>query len=115
MSVASCDEDETKCGAICVELESDAATAPGIWYLTHLTTPSMRVAGVQEVIVCTPRGLSGEISPLVLAAAEVAGVDRLFGIGGVQAIAAMAYGTETIRAVDRRPAPPENDRRGPLT
>jgi histidinol dehydrogenase len=66
-----------------------------------MTAVPARVAGVQEIIVCTPRGLDGEISPLVLAAAEVAGVDRVFGIGGVQAIAAMAYGSETVPHVDK--------------
>jgi histidinol dehydrogenase len=60
-----------------------------------------RVAGVQEIIVCTPAGADGEISPLVLAAAEVAGIDRLFSIGGAQAIGAMAYGTETVPHVDK--------------
>ena len=66
-----------------------------------MTAVPARVAGVQEIIVCTPRGPSGEISPLVLAAAEVAGVDRVFRIGGAQAIAAMAYGTETVPHVDK--------------
>ncbi len=59
-----------------------------------------RVAGVGEIImtVPTPRG---EVNPWVLAAASVAGVDRVFRIGGAQAIAAMAYGTQTIPAVDK--------------
>ena len=59
-----------------------------------------RVAGVEEVVVCTPPGPSGTPSPVVLAAADVAGVDRVFAVGGAQAIAAMAYGTETVPAVD---------------
>ena len=66
-----------------------------------MTAVPARVAGVQEIIVCTPGGPNGEISPLVLAAAEVAGVDRIFRIGGVQAIAAMAFGTETVPHVDK--------------
>ena len=66
-----------------------------------MTAVPARVAGVQEIIVCTPGGQNGEISPLVLAAAEVAGVDRIFRIGGVQAIAAMAFGTETVPHVDK--------------
>jgi histidinol dehydrogenase len=59
-----------------------------------------KVAGVAEVImvVPTPRG---ERNPLVLAAAHIAGVDRVFGIGGAQAVAALAYGTETVPAVDK--------------
>jgi histidinol dehydrogenase len=55
-----------------------------------------RVAGVREVIVCSPRP-----SPALLAAAKLAGVDRVFAIGGAGAIAAMAYGTETIPRVDK--------------
>ncbi len=66
-----------------------------------MTAVPARVAGVQEIIVCTPGGSNREISPLVLAAAEVAGVDRVFRIGGVQAIAAMAFGTETVPHVDK--------------
>jgi histidinol dehydrogenase len=66
-----------------------------------MTAVPARVAGVQEIIVCTPGGPNSEISPLVLAAAEVAGVDRVFRIGGVQAIAAMAFGTETVPHVDK--------------
>jgi histidinol dehydrogenase len=60
-----------------------------------------RVAGVREVVVCTPPESSGLPSPLVLAAAELAEVDRVFAVGGAGAIAAMAFGTETIPRVDR--------------
>lgn len=59
-----------------------------------------RVAGVGEVIMVVPAP-TGNISEMVLAAAAVAGVDRLFTIGGAQAIAALAYGTETVPAVDK--------------
>ena len=58
-----------------------------------------RVAGVKEVIMCVPTP-RGEICPAVLAAAKIAGVDRIFRIGGAQAIAAMTYGTETVPKVD---------------
>lgn len=60
-----------------------------------------RVAGVQEVILCTPPQQNGTISPSVLIAAREAGVSRVFKVGGAQAIAAMAYGTETIPAVEK--------------
>jgi histidinol dehydrogenase len=60
-----------------------------------------RVAGVREIILCSPPGPSGLPSQVVLAAAELAGVDRVFAIGGAGAIAAMAYGTETVPRVDR--------------
>jgi histidinol dehydrogenase len=59
------------------------------------------VAGVEEIIICSPPGPDGRVSPLILAAAEVAGADRLFQIGGAQAIAALAYGTETVPHVDK--------------
>ena len=59
-----------------------------------------RVAGVREVVMAAPAP-TGTINSMVLAAAAVAGVDRLFTIGGAQAIAALAYGTETIPAVDK--------------
>ncbi len=60
-----------------------------------------RVAGVQEVIVCSPPDASGLPSAVLLAAAAIAGVDRVFAVGGAGAIAAMAYGTASIPAVDR--------------
>jgi histidinol dehydrogenase len=60
-----------------------------------------RVAGVSEIIVCAPPNRDGAISPLILAAAEIAGVSRVFKVGGAQAIGAMAYGTASIPAVDK--------------
>lgn len=60
-----------------------------------------RVAGVGEVIVCSPPGPDGLPSAVVMAAAMLAGADRLFAVGGAGAIAAMAYGTATIPVVDR--------------
>ncbi|HET8770275.1 MAG TPA: histidinol dehydrogenase [Gemmatimonadaceae bacterium] len=60
-----------------------------------------RVAGVSEIIVCSPPASDGRPSPVVLAAAALAGADRLFAVGGAGAVAAMAYGTPTIPSVDR--------------
>jgi histidinol dehydrogenase len=60
-----------------------------------------RVAGVREIVVCTPPGPTGAPSAAVLAACALAGVDRVFAVGGAGAIAAMAYGTESIPQVDR--------------
>jgi histidinol dehydrogenase len=60
-----------------------------------------RVAGVSEIIVCSPPQKHGYPAAVVLAACELAGVDRIFAIGGAGAIAAMAYGTETVPVVDR--------------
>lgn len=58
-----------------------------------------KIAGVDELILCTPPGKNGKIAPPILAAAHVAGVDRIFKCGGAQAIAAMAYGTESVPRV----------------
>lgn len=66
-----------------------------------MTAVPARVAGVREVVVCAPPSGNGKVSPLILAAAAVAGVDRLFQIGGAQAIAALAYGTATVPHVDK--------------
>lgn len=66
-----------------------------------MTAVPARVAGVDEVIVCTPPGEAGRVPEVTLAAAHLAGVDRLFAVGGAQAIGAMAYGTETIPPVDK--------------
>lgn len=60
-----------------------------------------RLAGCPEVIMCTPASGSHPISPEILYAARVAGVDRIYKVGGAQAIAAMAYGTESIARVDK--------------
>ncbi len=60
-----------------------------------------RVAGVDEVVVCSPPGPDGRPSALVMAAAAVAGADRLFALGGAGAIAALAYGTESVPGVER--------------
>ncbi|MBQ3816874.1 MAG: histidinol dehydrogenase [Clostridia bacterium] len=60
-----------------------------------------KVAGCKEVVMVTPPGKDGKINPAILAAASVAGVDKIFKVGGAQAIAALAYGTESIPAVDK--------------
>jgi len=66
-----------------------------------MTVVPARVAGVEEVIIVTPPDSHGDVSPVILAAADIAGVDRVFSVGGAQAIAALAYGTETVPAVDK--------------
>ncbi len=60
-----------------------------------------RIAGCREVILCTPCGRDGRIAPEILYAADLCGVDRVFALGGAQAVAAMAYGTESIPRVDK--------------
>ncbi|NLO39999.1 MAG: histidinol dehydrogenase [Ruminiclostridium sp.] len=64
-----------------------------------------KVAGVSEIILCTPPGKNGLPNPVTLACAAVAGVDRVFAIGGAQAVAAMAYGTQTVPRVDKITGP----------
>ena len=60
-----------------------------------------KIAGCREVIMVTPPGRDGKINPVILAAASVAGVDRIFKLGGAQAVAALAYGTESVPRVDK--------------
>jgi histidinol dehydrogenase len=60
-----------------------------------------RAAGVGRIIMCTPPDQSGNVDPVILAAASIAGVDEIYRVGGAQAIAAMAYGTDTVPAADK--------------
>ena len=60
-----------------------------------------KIAGVPEVVMVTPPNAEGKINPYILAAAYVAGVDKIFKVGGAQAVAALAYGTESIPRVDK--------------
>ena len=60
-----------------------------------------KLAGCAEIILCTPCARDGKVNAAILAAAHIAGVDRIFKVGGAQAIAAMAFGTETIPRVDK--------------
>ena len=60
-----------------------------------------KVAGVEQIIMCTPPGMDGKVYPTTLVAAKEAGVDVIYKVGGAQAIAAMAYGTESIPKVDK--------------
>lgn len=66
-----------------------------------MTVIPAKVAGVEEIICCTPPGPDGTVQDMVLAAAYLAGADKVYRVGGAQAIAAMAYGTETIPAVNK--------------
>ncbi|MBQ9976861.1 MAG: histidinol dehydrogenase [Clostridia bacterium] len=60
-----------------------------------------KLAGCREVVMTTPPAKDGKVNPVILAAASVAGIDRIFKVGGAQAIAALAYGTETVPKVDK--------------
>ena len=60
-----------------------------------------KIAGCPEIVMVTPPSAGGKVNPVILAAARIAGVDRIFKVGGSQAIAALAYGTETVPKVDK--------------
>ena len=60
-----------------------------------------KIAGCKQTVMVTPPGKDGKVNPAILAAADVAGVDRIFKVGGAQAVAALAYGTESIPQVDK--------------
>ncbi len=60
-----------------------------------------KIAGCSEICITTPPSCDGKVNPVILAAAKIAGVDRIFKIGGAQAVAALAYGTETVPKVDK--------------
>lgn len=98
---------ETRPGVTCwqksvaiekVGLYIPGGTAPLFSTVLMLATPA-RIAGCREIVLCTPPNREGKIHPAILCAARVAGVSRIFKIGGVQAIGAMAYGTESVPKV----------------
>lgn len=81
-----------------VGLYVPGGTAPLFSTVLMLATPA-KIAGCREIVICTPPGRDGRVHPAILCAARVAGVNRIFKAGGVQAIGAMAYGTESIPKV----------------
>ena len=102
-------EVETMPGVRCVQravaigragLYIPGGNAPLFSTVLMLALPA-RIAGCREVILCTPCGRDGRIAPEILYAADLCGVDRVFALGGAQAVAAMAYGTESIPRVDK--------------
>ena len=102
-------EVETMPGVRCVQravaigragLYIPGGKAPLFSTVLMLALPA-RIAGCREVILCTPCGRDGRIAPEILYAADLCGVDRVFALGGAQAVAAMAYGTESILRVDK--------------
>lgn len=81
-----------------VGLYIPGGTAPLFSTVLMLAVPA-RIAGCREIVLCTPPGRDGKVHPAVLFAAKVAGVSKIFKAGGIQAIAAMAYGTESVPKV----------------
>ena len=100
---------ETTAGVTCwrksvaiekVGLYIPGGTAPLFSTLLMLGIPAM-LAGCKEIVVCTPPDKTGSINPVILYAAQLIGIKKIYKIGGVQAIAAMAYGTETVLKVSK--------------
>jgi len=98
---------ETQPGVVCwqksvaiekVGLYIPGGTAPLFSTVLMLATPA-KIAGCKEIVLCTPPDRQGNVNPAILVAARVAGVSKIFKIGGVQAIGAMAYGTESVPKV----------------
>ncbi len=81
-----------------VGLYIPGGTAPLFSTVLMLATPA-KIAGCREIVLCTPPGKDGKVNPAILAAAQIAGVSKIFKTGGVQAIGGMAYGTESIPKV----------------
>jgi histidinol dehydrogenase len=81
-----------------VGLYIPGGTAPLFSTVLMLATPA-KIAGCKEIILCTPPDKEGKVNPAILVAARIAGVNKIFKAGGVQAIGAMAYGTETVPKV----------------
>lgn len=81
-----------------VGLYIPGGTAPLFSTVLMLTVPA-RIAGCKEIVLCTPPDREGKVHPAILFAAETAGVSKIFKAGGIQAIAAMAYGTESVPKV----------------
>lgn len=98
-------EDGTMLGQLVRPLEKvglyvPGGTAPLISSVLMTAVPA-KVAGVEKLIMCTPPSQDGSINPAILVAAREAGVDEVYRAGGAQAVAAMAYGTQTIPSVDK--------------
>ncbi|EMS70997.1 histidinol dehydrogenase [Ruminiclostridium cellobioparum] len=98
-------EDGTVLGQLVRPLEKvglyvPGGTAPLISSVLMTAVPA-KVAGVSRIIMCTPPSRDGSVNPAILVAAREAGIDQVFRVGGAQAVGAMAYGTESIPAVDK--------------
>ncbi len=83
-----------------VGLYIPGGTAPLFSTVLMLATPA-KIAGCEEIVLCTPPNREGKVNPAILVAARIAGVDKIYKAGGVQAIGAMAYGTETVPKVSK--------------
>ena len=102
-------EDGTILGQKITPIERAGCYAPGgkAYYPSSVLMNIIpaKVAGVEKIVLCTPARNDGSVHPVTLVAADVAGVDEIYKIGGAQAIAAMAYGTESVPKVDKITGP----------
>ncbi len=98
---------ETSPGVVCwqksiaierVGLYIPGGTAPLFSTVLMLATPA-KIAGCKEIVLCTPPNKEGKVNPAILMAAKIAGVSKIFKIGGIQAVGAMAYGTQSVPKV----------------
>lgn len=100
---------ETCPGVVCwqkaVPIENVGLYIPGgtapLFSTVLMTATPAKIAGCRNIVLCTPPNREGEVNPAILYAAKVAGVSHIFKAGGVQAIGAMAYGTESVPKVDK--------------
>lgn len=93
------------CWQKCIPIENvglyvPCGTAPLFSTVLMLATPA-KIAGCKNIVMCTPPTLNGKVNPAILTAAKIAGVNKIFKAGGVQAIGGMAYGTESIPKVSK--------------
>lgn len=103
------DNNGVVCGQRVIPLEKVGLYVPGgtAAYPSTVLMDAIpaKVAGCKEIVVVTPPGKNGKVPSAILAAAEIAGVDKIFKVGGAQAVAALAYGTESIPRVDKIAGP----------
>lgn len=99
------DENGIVCGQKIIPVDKAGLYVPGgtAAYPSTVLMDSIpaKIAGVKEVVMVTPPSANGKINPVILAAAKISGVDKIFKVGGAQAIAALAYGTESVPKVDK--------------
>jgi histidinol dehydrogenase len=99
------EKDGIVCGQRIIPIENVGIYVPGgtapLSSTVLMDTIPAKIAGCKNIVMTTPPSADGKIDPSILAAAKIAGVDKIFKVGGAQAIAALAYGTETIPKVDK--------------
>lgn len=99
------EKDGVVCGQRIIPIENVGIYVPGgtapLSSTVLMDAIPAKIAGCKNIVMTTPPSADGKINPSILAAAKIAGVDRIFKVGGAQAIAALAYGTETIPKVDK--------------